>query len=126
MVERCRRVEPERTPRNQLRCREEEGPVGWRLRCCKREALVAKAPPAEVSVVGLDVEKPALFLYDWLELPKKQAAARVSRPRSMVAMQWVCQQLHSSQLAVEAAVADGTVERGRRIDPSKDDDERAQ
>ncbi|RWV87010.1 hypothetical protein GW17_00051041 [Ensete ventricosum] len=30
------------------------------------------------------------------------------------------------RMVVEAAVADGTVERGRRIDPSKDDDERAQ
>ncbi|RZR84401.1 hypothetical protein BHM03_00011234 [Ensete ventricosum] len=36
-------------------------------------------------------------LYDLLELPKEQAVAMVSRPRSMAAMQWVCQQLHSPQ-----------------------------
>ncbi|RZS23260.1 hypothetical protein BHM03_00056160 [Ensete ventricosum] len=32
-----------------------------------------------------------------LKLPKRQAVAKLSRPRSMVAMQWVCQQLHSPQ-----------------------------
>ncbi|RZS13674.1 hypothetical protein BHM03_00045294, partial [Ensete ventricosum] len=45
-------------------------------------------PPTKVSVIGLDVEKPALFLYDRLELLKKQVAAKVSIPRSTVAMQW--------------------------------------
>ncbi|RRT60179.1 hypothetical protein B296_00026602, partial [Ensete ventricosum] len=40
-------------------------------------------PPTKVSVIGLDVEKPALFLYDRLELLKKQAAAKVSIPRSI-------------------------------------------
>ncbi|RWV87832.1 hypothetical protein GW17_00050135, partial [Ensete ventricosum] len=31
-----------RTPWNQWRCREEEGLVGWCLRCCKRAAPMAK------------------------------------------------------------------------------------
>ncbi|RWW59943.1 hypothetical protein BHE74_00033095 [Ensete ventricosum] len=174
-VESCKRVEPERTPQNQLRDREEEGLVGWRLLCRKRAGPVAEAagqqqngavgstrhselqepegtpargrsgwseirlddskhrllrlrsqcptkvdpePLVEVSIVGLDVKKPALFLYDQLELPKKQAAARVSRLRSMVVMQRVA--------GAEAAVAGGTTEKGRMISPPKDNDERPQ
>ncbi|RRT57296.1 hypothetical protein B296_00035123 [Ensete ventricosum] len=56
-------------------------------------------PPAKVNVIGLDVEKPALFLYDRLEVPKKQVVATVSRPRSMVMMQWV-----KGRTAVEATI----------------------
>ncbi|RWW36218.1 hypothetical protein BHE74_00058777 [Ensete ventricosum] len=34
--------EARRTPGNQRRHKEEEGPVGWHLQCCKRVAPVAK------------------------------------------------------------------------------------
>ncbi|RWV79735.1 hypothetical protein GW17_00059085 [Ensete ventricosum] len=106
-TEHSRRVEPERL--HGIRDDIEKKRDSWGGAC---------GPPAEVSVVGLDVEKPALFLYDRLELPKKQAAARVSRLRSMVVMQRVA--------GAEAAVAGGTTEKGRMISPPKDNDERPQ
>ncbi|RRT39507.1 hypothetical protein B296_00052969 [Ensete ventricosum] len=78
----------------------------------EKEVVVLSNPLAEVSIVGLNVEKLALFFYDRLELLKKQAAARVSRPT--IAMQWVCQQLHSLGLEDDVVVV-GNQEKGQPL-----------
>ncbi|RZR99185.1 hypothetical protein BHM03_00028681 [Ensete ventricosum] len=165
MVERCRRVEPKRTPRNQLRRREEEGPVGWRLRYCKRAALVAKAAgQQQEGAIGRarpsELQESEVILArgrrGWSEIRSSDCKHSHLRKSVSLDLTWrnrLCFSMIGSscegvetevnghnavgvpavslaaigvRMVVEAAVADGTVERGRRIDPSKDDDERAQ